>query len=371
MVGVAYFVASSKVSFDQAAQQLMDAAVDPTQWASAMDLLSNYSGSIGTVLLSVKGRGPGTPHSSSLDEPYEAYFKDQWHLRDERDVGLPIIRRKGIVVDQDFVTPDFVARSDYYRGFLDKFNNNWSATIGFTDPTDEWTLGFQRGRKQGPFEQNEQDDLVRLAGPLSQAAALARSISYANAAGALDAYESVGCASFLLNHLGRVVRHNAQAELLLGDGLQLSNGALKCVHPVDTSALENLIDSYRRHAMHLSKEPFVVARRKFKRPLFIRAISLSGLAAMSFSYARIILLISDMDKRPPVSSAETLMQVFALTASEATLVVNLCKEMPLSEVADTMNISFETARTHLKHIFSKTRTSRQQELLMLVGRLRS
>lgn len=360
----------TRPSFELTAQALQDAAVDPTQWAPAMDILSRYSGSTGTVLLSVKGRGPGTPHSSSLDEPYEAYFREQWHLRDERDVGLAIIRKKGIVVDQDFVTPDQIASSDYYRGFLDRFNNNWSATIGFSDLDDEWTLGFQRGSKQGPFEKTEQNDLVRLTGPLSQAAALARSFSYGSAVGALDAYDSVGCASFLVNRLGRVIRYNAQAELLLSDGLQLSHGTLKCGHPDDSLALESLIDSYRLHAMQLHVKPIVVARRKLKRPLVIRAITLSGLAAMSLSFARVILLVSDMEKRPPANPVKTLMQVFALTASEATLVVNLCKETSLSEVADIMNISFETARTHLKKIFSKTQTKRQQELLMLVQRLR-
>jgi DNA-binding CsgD family transcriptional regulator len=321
-------------------------------------------------MLALKGRGPGTPHSPSLDEPYDAYFREQWHLRDERDGGLPFIRRKGIVVDQDFATPDQIARSDYYRGFLDRFDNNWSATIGFSDPDDEWTLSFQRGAREGPFEKTEQDDLVRLAGPLSQAAALARSISYGSAVGALDAYDSVGCASFLLNPLGRVVRHNAQAEALLNDGLRLSHGTLKCEHPEDNLALENLVEAHRRHAINLSTEPFVVARRKLKRPLIVRAITLSGIAAMSLSSARVILLVSDMEKRPPANTAKTLMRAFGLTASEAALVVNLCKEIPLSDAADAMNISFETARTHLKHIFSKTRTNRQQELLMLVQRLR-
>jgi DNA-binding CsgD family transcriptional regulator len=64
------------------------------------------------------------------------------------------------------------------------------------------------------------------------------------------------------------------------------------------------------------------------------------------------------------------MQVFGLTGSEATLVINLCNEVPLSEAAELMNISFETARTHLKRILSKTQTRRQQDLLMLVHRLR-
>ncbi len=357
-------------SFEQTAQFFQNAAVDPTQWISAMNMLSLYSGSIGAVLLPVKGRGPGTPHSPSLEEPYDAYFREGWHLRDERDRGLSFVRRKGIFVDQDLVSKDHIETSDYYRGFLDKFQNNWSATIGFTGPDDEWTLSLQRGNKRGPYEKHEQADLLRFIGPLSQAAALARSVAYTNATAAMDAYESVGCASFLINRFGRVARYNAQAQLLLGDGLELSNGTLRCSHPADNLALVKLLDGQRAAAGFDPHSPqFAIARREPKRPLVIRAVSLTGIAAMIFPSATTILLISDTEKRPPPTSADKLMKIFGLTATEAALVAHLEKERPLPEVATLMNISFETARTHLKRIFLKTQTQRQLELLMLVRRL--
>jgi DNA-binding CsgD family transcriptional regulator len=62
-------------------------------------------------------------------------------------------------------------------------------------------------------------------------------------------------------------------------------------------------------------------------------------------------------------------KAFSLTASEAALVMKLEQEIALTDAADLLNISFETARTHLKRIMSKTQTKRQQELLMLVRRL--
>jgi hypothetical protein len=138
-----------------------------------------------------------------MGEGLEIYFRDGWHLRDERTRGLPLIKSQGIFVDHDFASDKEISTSDYYRGFLAKFEFNWSAVVGFSDPDDEWCLVFERGDKQGFFDQREQADLVRFAAPLGQAAALARSVAYTNAASAMDAYQSLGCASFLIDQLGR------------------------------------------------------------------------------------------------------------------------------------------------------------------------
>jgi DNA-binding CsgD family transcriptional regulator len=363
-------VVSSKVSFDHAAQLIIDAAVDPTKWSLAMDTLAQYSRSTGAVIFPVKGRAPETPHSASLGEGLENYFRDGWHLRDERNRGLPLIARKGIFVDQDFATPHELATSDYYRGFLSRFGLNWSAVVGFSGAEDEWCLVFERGDKQGFFDQREQDDLVRFVGPLKQAAALARSLSYANAAGALDAYQLIGCASFLVDDLGRVVRHNQEAQELLGDGLDLKQGLLKCSNAADGLALANLIASQRSSiSLAGATEQVAVVRRKTKRPLVFKAVRLTGPLGALFS-ANVILLVSDLEKRAAPTPIDTLVKSLGLTVTEASLVAKLAQDIPLMRAAELMNITFETARTHLKRILSKTQTRRQQELLMLVQRLR-
>ena len=360
-----------RVSFEHAAQSLMDAAVDPTRWSVATDALANYASATGVVILPVKGRCPGTPHSASLGEGIETYFRDGWHLRDERNRGLPLIKRKGIFVDQDFAGQAELATSDYYRGFLAKFGANWSAVVGFTDPDEEWCLVFERGDRQGFFDQREQDDLVRFAAPLRSAAALARSVAYTNAAGAMDAYQSIGCASFLIDHVGRVVRYNEPAQKLLGDGLELSRGVLRCTQPADNPSLAALIAS--QCAASFAKpgsRQVVVARRSGKRPLIIRAVSLSGLSASIFGAATTVLLVSDSEGQRTSTPPDTLMKAFGLTRTEAVLVSHLEQDMAVSDVADVMNIAFETARTHLKRVLAKTQTRRQQDLLMLLQRIK-
>ncbi len=364
-------MSASIITFEQASQSLLDAAVDQSRWTSAMDLLGEYAGAKGAVVLPVKGQSPGTPHSQSLTEGLAEYFRDGWHERDERVRGLPLLRQQRVFTDQDFAGPEELSKSDYYRGFLARHDCNWSAVVGFSDPDDEWCLVFERGDRHGFFNPSETADLARFAVPLKQAAHLSRSLAYASAAGALDAYQAIGCASFLIDEAGLVVRHNQKAQDLIGDGLELHRRELRSMHRPDNAQLQALIGSHRPgKIVGAPTAPTVLVNRRDRRPLIIRAIKLAGLAASMFTRGAILLLVSDTEDRGPPTPAETLTRIFGLTETEAVLALHLEQELALSEAAVRMSISIETARTHLKRILFKTQTHRQQDLLMLLQRLK-
>lgn len=361
----------SAVTFDQASQSLLDAAVDPTRWDEAMEVIAQYTNATGVVLLQIKGRGPGTPHNRALDEGLDAYFRDGWHLRDERMRGLPAMYRKGIFVDQDFASSDEVAGSDYYS-FLRKYGFNWSAGIGFSNGDDEWCMVVERGDKQGLVTPEEQADWVRFAPHLSRTALLSRNLSFANATGMVDAYQSLGCPSFLLDRDGRVIRVNAVAEKLIGDGLNLAQGVLGCSLPDDNRELAGLVAQLCRSPGIADTDalPPVVVRRPTKRPLIVEGIRITGMASAVFSPAKAILLIADTERPSADPSMDLLRKTFGLTQTEAMLVSHLAREVPLPLVAELLGISFETARSHLKRVFMKTGARRQSELLLLLRRLR-
>lgn len=67
-----------------------------------------------------------------------------------------------------------------------------------------------------------------------------------------------------------------------------------------------------------------------------------------------------------IHDPEVLGALYSLTHSEAELVRLLAKGMSLEEAAERRGVSVNTARSHLKHVFAKTGTSRQGELVRLV-----
>jgi DNA-binding CsgD family transcriptional regulator len=67
-----------------------------------------------------------------------------------------------------------------------------------------------------------------------------------------------------------------------------------------------------------------------------------------------------------IHDPEVLGAMYSLTHSEAELVRLLATGMSLEEAAEGRGVSVNTARSHLKHVFAKTGTSRQGELVRLV-----
>ena len=358
----------SPISFETASQGLLDAAIDPSRWGGAMDAIAQYAGATGALLLPIKGRMPGTPHSRGISEGLDEYFRDGWHERDERVRGVPVGRAKGIFTDQDFASADELRTSDYYQGLLAKHKCNWSAAINFVDADDEWCLIIQRGDDKGFFDAREQADLVRFGSTMNQAAMLARNMSYASAIGMLDAYQALDYASFLLDAKGYVVRHNAKAKQLLGNGLDLSNRALRCIYPNDSLALNRAIAA--SIGSLVSKPNIVVAKRPLLRPLIIQSIRLTGLAGAVFSPARTMLVVSDPGGPITPTPVDYAQKAFGLTLAEGRLIGHLEKGLSLAMAAEMMNVTIETARSHLKRVFDKTDTGRQTDLLMLIRRLK-
>jgi DNA-binding CsgD family transcriptional regulator len=80
---------------------------------------------------------------------------------------------------------------------------------------------------------------------------------------------------------------------------------------------------------------------------------------------RAILFITDPEEAAIVRR-ESLRQDFGLTPAEAGFTREVLKADGLQAAADRLGISLTTARTHLAHVFDKTGTRRQAELVRLI-----
>ena len=65
-------------------------------------------------------------------------------------------------------------------------------------------------------------------------------------------------------------------------------------------------------------------------------------------------------------SIDLLQRHFSLAPAEARLALHLVAGETLRSAAVKLSISYETARTCLKHIFNKTGTCRQAELVVVI-----
>lgn len=65
-------------------------------------------------------------------------------------------------------------------------------------------------------------------------------------------------------------------------------------------------------------------------------------------------------------SCEVIQKLFGLTPKEATLALRLAAGESLLDAARTLNMSPNTARTHLRSVFAKTGVDRQASLVRVL-----
>jgi DNA-binding CsgD family transcriptional regulator len=79
-------------------------------------------------------------------------------------------------------------------------------------------------------------------------------------------------------------------------------------------------------------------------------------------------LIADPECHEP-GRADLLIELYGLTPKEAAIATKLSEGKTVEQAAAEMEITYQTARTHLRRIYLKTGTSRQSELMLLITRL--
>jgi DNA-binding CsgD family transcriptional regulator len=162
--------------------------------------------------------------------------------------------------------------------------------------------------------------------------------------------------------------HSAEQILRKGDGLSLRGGMLCASDRTAEVRLRNLIA--RAVSADSPAAAVPVLRRSCSRPYQVVAAPIrsrfrqfTGMAAPS-----VVVLIVDPELTP-ATHLDFLIQLYGLTVKEAQVACSLSQGKTVEQTAEELQISYETARTHLRRIFSKTQTSRQSELLLLLARL--
>jgi DNA-binding CsgD family transcriptional regulator/PAS domain-containing protein len=90
---------------------------------------------------------------------------------------------------------------------------------------------------------------------------------------------------------------------------------------------------------------------------------LRGEFAANFS-AKAVVFIREIGDTQPLP-AELFVRRYGITPAECRLLVLLAQGMTITEAAKTLGVALTTAKTHLAHLFQKTGTQRQAELVRL------
>ena len=345
------------------------AALDPSYWVTAMDAVADATESAGAVLLPLHGRHPGLPYSESIAPMMEQYFAEGWHARDERTKGLYLFDRQKSFGDLDLLSPEQIAKLPYYQDLMGRHGLRWFGGIIVSSGEESWCICIQRTIAQGPFSNYEIAALGSRSAGLSGAVALASALGYAQSEATLNAMDASASAVVLLDRFGKFHKANGSAEILLQEGaLKLANGRLVAQTAGATANLERALSALLwATTPDALVRPVVLPRLDGRRSVLAYPVRMPALDANPFGPARAAVVLRDLDAEPIVPIAD-LRNVFQLTLAEAKLTQLLVAGKSLDQSAHELDIEKSTARVHLKSIFSKTGSTRQSELLLVISR---
>ena len=156
----------------------------------------------------------------------------------------------------------------------------------------------------------------------------------------------------------------ADAILQRGDGL-LSRDGLRAASRQETVKLRNAIaaaGTQRDSGIPKSETLVQVYRPSGSKPFEVLVFPLPSHNSLRNGDAAAALFITDPEEGAALDS-RALHQLFGLTPAEIRLCIALVKGRSVEEYALEAGITSNTARTHVKRIYSKTGVRRQSELV--------
>lgn len=188
----------------------------------------------------------------------------------------------------------------------------------------------------------------------------------------VETFSKIPRSILFVSRSGKVLFCNDAASKTLGrrDGLEMDrNGKLFASLSKDERQLKSILATVfdqtpGRSISHGGVLP--VSRPSGLRPLQVLMSPFFDQKSIGFPSDPMALVVV-YDQEQNIETVESLLsRMYGLTPAEARLASLIANGRSLTEAADELKISHNTVRTHLKRIFSKTRTNRQSDLISLI-----
>jgi DNA-binding CsgD family transcriptional regulator len=176
-----------------------------------------------------------------------------------------------------------------------------------------------------------------------------------------DLFNQIAVAVFVISGSGALLFANRSGNAMIEEGwpIRLVNGALTGVDTSGSEALKKALD--KRLADGATDQAICLAIAGQGRPSavgYLRAIP-SGDTAAS-------MLLVTQTGRTTAYGLEGLASAYNLSKAETRILKHLVEAQSLPEVAQRLNLSLPTVKSHMRRILTKTQCSRQADLLRIV-----
>jgi DNA-binding CsgD family transcriptional regulator len=357
---------------------IYDAALDPTLWPSVLEITCGYIEGVTAVLVSQDSAQLSAQfHFSWGDNPEYTKSYNETYIK-LNPALLPFIlhsKLEDVIVLSDVIPYDEFLASRFYK--------EWAKPQGYSDTvhatlekslTSYAAVAVARHERQGLVDDRARRRMRLLAAHFRRAVAIGKTIDMrqVEAAAFADTLDGLAAAMFLVDAAGRVVRANAAAHVMLAQGspLLLSAGKLAAVDVEAGRVLHDVFISAERGDDTVGAKGIAVPLTAGDGERFVAHVlpltaGARRMAGREYSaVAAVFVRKAQLDPPHPIA---VLADAFKLTPAELRVLMAIVQIGGIPEVAPVLGISETTVKTHLQHVFEKTGTNRQADLVKLVA----
>jgi DNA-binding CsgD family transcriptional regulator/PAS domain-containing protein len=235
-------------------------------------------------------------------------------------------------------------------------------------------LAFGRPHRAGEWEREHIDALSRFAPHLHSAARINIRLegTRLTETDVPEVLDQIAQGVIIVDAESRPEFVSQAAQRILGeaDGLGVGCQGLHTASRSETAALRRMIAQAASGSFDRDSDGVLgVSRPSLRRPLSIIVIPLRRRVSWFLpEQSRAIVFVRDPERTAAMPETD-LRQLYGLTSAEASLAMEVARGTGLQAAADRTGVTLATARTHLQHIFQKTRTHRQAELVRLIAEM--
>jgi DNA-binding CsgD family transcriptional regulator len=164
-----------------------------------------------------------------------------------------------------------------------------------------------------------------------------------------------------------VAQMNSAAEhmLMTGDGLYVRSGRVEAIHTATNKQLQSSIARACVESRNGARggDSLACSRPSGKRPYVVHILPLATSEDPSAARALMMIIDPEQEAEPPKM---LIRRIFGLTNAEADVALRVMRGDGLKPISADLELTMATIKTHLQHIFDKTDTHRQAELVRLL-----
>ena len=361
---------------------IYDCAIDPEAWTIALPAVRASLNCCNAQL--ILNELPSARAVLDISDGISDYWRarqDTQYMADGFAFWASVLSNPALMLDEPVVAlrdagPEaFRACRLYAEWGHPQGIHDLAGLILMRDATRMASIGFARHDTTGPVGEREIGILRLLAPHLRRAVTISNMLDTATIAAKSfeSALDTLNTGIILVDATARIVHANSASQQMLKDGgaIRSVGGRLQTALPAATAALSAAIAQAGRDAAGMGRSGIGVpvsdanGRRHLAHVLPLQQRAVRGRLA---SAAVAAVFIAPSHAGPPIPAA-ALGALYDLTPAEARVLVDISAGHTPAALASALGVAEATVRTHLARVFSKTGTSRQADLVRLVGSL--